>query len=275
MIAVEGQNSSLLRDITSFINWIVAGDVLESIRLILFGGRLIALSKKDGGIRPIVVGQVFRRLASTLVALYASKKLSSKLAPIQLGVGVSRGVEAAVHAVRRYAQHLGPDDVIVKLDFKNAFNSVRRDTVLESVHLAAPEIYNYISVSYSKISSLSFGDHTIDSAEGVQQGDPLGPLLFCIAIHPILTSCATELRIGYLDDITIGGEISTVGEEVSALKARAEELGLLINDSKTEIISLSSPQSIPFSLSGFVQQSVEESSLLGAPLVRGYATDKV
>ena len=52
MIAVEGQNSSLLRNITSFINWIVAGDVLESIRPILFGGRLIALSKKDGGIKP-------------------------------------------------------------------------------------------------------------------------------------------------------------------------------------------------------------------------------
>ena len=146
-----------------------------------------------------------------------------------------------MHAVRRYAQHLGPDDVIVKLDFKNAFNSVRRDTVLESVHLASPEIYNYTSVSYSKISSLCFGDHTIDSAEGVQQGDPLGPLLFCLATQPILTSCATELRISYLDDITIEGEISHVGEEVSALKARDEERGLLINGSKSEIIFLSSP----------------------------------
>ena len=37
---------------------------------------------------------------------------------------------AAVHAARLYLRESGPDKAIIKLDFKNAFNSIRRDKVL-------------------------------------------------------------------------------------------------------------------------------------------------
>ena len=113
------------------------------------------------------------------------------------------GVEAAVHVGRRFAQQLGPDEAMVKLDFTNAFNSIGRDTFLEVVREMVPEIFTYVHSSYSEISSLSLNNQSIDSVEGVQQGDPLGPILFCIAIHPLLADCKAELRIGYLDDITI------------------------------------------------------------------------
>jgi len=38
------------------------------------------------------------------------------------------------------------------------------------------------------------------SQEGPQQGDPLGPLLFCNTIHPLLTSLGSVL-LGYMDDV--------------------------------------------------------------------------
>ena len=38
------------------------------------------------------------------------------------------------------------------------------------------------------------------------QGDPLGPLLFCITLHPLLEELLSDLRIGYLDDISLGGD---------------------------------------------------------------------
>ena len=44
----------------------------------------------------------------------------------------------------------------------------------------------------------------IYSEEGPQQGDPMGPLMFSLAIHPILETMKSSLIIGYLDDLTAG-----------------------------------------------------------------------
>ena len=46
---------------------------------------------------------------------------------------MSGGAEAAVHAMRRLVANVPDDHGLVKLDFPNAYNSVRRDTVLEAV----------------------------------------------------------------------------------------------------------------------------------------------
>ena len=43
------------------------------------------------------------------------------------------------------------------------------------------------------------------SEEGPQQGDPLGPLLFCSTIHPLITSLSSGLTLGYLDNLTLAG----------------------------------------------------------------------
>ena len=58
---------------------------------------------------------------------YAISELSDLFSPIQLGVGVPGGCEAAVHAARRYAEDMPDDHFIVKLDFSNVFNSLHRD----------------------------------------------------------------------------------------------------------------------------------------------------
>ena len=67
------------------------------------------------------------------------------------------------------------DYAIVKNYFRNAFNSVRRDRMLEAVPALDPDIYHLVNSAYSS-SHLFWGDHRILSAEGVQQGDLLGPL---------------------------------------------------------------------------------------------------
>jgi len=46
--------------------------------------------------------------------------------------------------------------VLLKLDLKNAFNSIRRDTVLQAAQTHLPEIYPFIWDCYSSKTSLSW-----------------------------------------------------------------------------------------------------------------------
>ena len=77
-----------------------------------------------------------------------------------------------------------------------------------------PEIYRFVHASYSSGSILKFGTRIIMSEEGPQQGDPRGLLLFCLTIHPLLMSIKSELRIGFLDDVTLGGPEEVLSEDL-------------------------------------------------------------
>ena len=68
------------------------------------------------------------------------------------------------------------------------------------------------------------GDSIILSEEGVQQGDPLGSLLFCLTLHPLLS------------DGTVGGSTESVLHDLHYLESGAAELGLHLNQSKSELI---------------------------------------
>ena len=109
--------------------------------------------------------------------------MADLLSPRQIGFGVKGGIEAAVHAARLFLDRMPTVEAFVKLDFRNAFNSIHRDKMLASVLSLCPSFYPFVYSSYSSPSSLFWGNEVILSAEGVQQGDPLGPLLFCISLH--------------------------------------------------------------------------------------------
>ena len=81
-----------------------------------------------------------------------------------------------------------------------------------------PEIYRFCYVAYQNTSILQYGQRTIASEEGVQQGDPLGPLLFCLAVQPLLRSLASELTLGFLDDFTIGGHLASVAADIATMQ---------------------------------------------------------
>ena len=128
--------------------------------------------------------------------IYSNNKKSSKspkmkekcpalLHPDQLVVALPGGAEIGVHTLRQYVNHSHCDDKLVaKIDFRNAFNTIRRDRLLAEVKEHTPSMYKRIWESYSSESYLYFGDKDLlHSKEGVQQGDPLGPLLFSLGIR--------------------------------------------------------------------------------------------
>ena len=78
-------------------------------------------------------------------------------------------------------------------------------------------MYAFCLSSYFQPSHLYFGSYIILSQEGPQQGDPLGPLLFCCAISPLLSSLQADLTRGYLDDLTLAGHKDTVALDTVVL----------------------------------------------------------
>ena len=72
------------------------------------------------------------------------KRRSEELQPVQVGAVVSGCAKAAVHTVRRLANHMPDDHVFVKLDFTNAFNTIRRDLILASTEDKTPELYRFV-----------------------------------------------------------------------------------------------------------------------------------
>ena len=159
----KATGQSLLTAIFSLINLLLEGKCHPDVIPILNGGNLIVLVKKSGGIRPIVVGYVWRKLAAKSANSYAMSRLGDYFAPIQLGVGVSGGCESAVRATRRFMDSMPNEFVIAKLDFTNAFNNLRRDAMLEAVYKTVPEIYKFCHLSYSQPTKLRYGSRSISS----------------------------------------------------------------------------------------------------------------
>ena len=75
---------------------------------------------------------------------------------------------------------------------------------------------------------------TLGSAEGVQQGDPLGPLLFCLTIQPLLMKLQSAFKVFYLDDG--GGSAEDIIRDLRIVEFEAGVAGLELNHAKTELV---------------------------------------
>ena len=266
----------LLQKITELINILLDGSTPPQVRPILFGASLTAIRKQAGGIRPIAVGYLWRRLSGKLVCNHVSARMAVLLSPHQLGFGVKGGAEAGVRAARRFVANLPTNAVMVKIDFRNAFNTLRRDVIMEAVKDNIPEILNYTISAYDNDSLLQFGEFNISSEEGAQQGDPLGPLYFCLAIHKILADMQSKLVMAYLDDMILAGDVSVAAEDFLRLEVEANKIGLSLNRKKCEVIGHSSYTRSIFANHGIILQETDitNATLLGAPLTEGIALEE-
>ena len=104
-----------------------------------------------------------------------------------------------MHAARKLAKEFGedPGKIMLKVDFSNAFNMVDRTEMLAQVYERLPGLYRWVLYCYSHPAHLFFGSIILQSMAGVQQGDPLGPLLFSLVLHPL----ASRFRLNFLISI--------------------------------------------------------------------------
>ncbi|GJX23469.1 putative reverse transcriptase domain-containing protein [Tanacetum coccineum] len=234
-------SDELIASITQVVNLFLDGKCPKMLGEYIASAPLTPLVKPGGGIRPIAVGTVWRRLVSKVCATMIGHSLDTYLNDLQFGVGVSGGGEAILHAVNRLIEDRS-DDIglsMLLVDFKNAFNLVDREAMLQEVRIRCPAISRWVEFCYSKPARLYYGEHTLWSHQGVQQGDPLGPLLFALVLHPLICkikdSFSLSLHAWYLDDGTIVGDTLVVGKVLELIMEDGPRRGLHLNVDKTEV----------------------------------------
>ena len=120
-----------------------------------------------------------------LLQLLQREVIYSTLFPVQLGVAIPGATELIGRAADFLLGSPSSGKLLLQVDLRNAFNSVNRAQLLQRVRETAPGFSQWAEFIYGQPAPLILtkGQQLL-SQEGVQQGDPLGPLLFALSIHP-------------------------------------------------------------------------------------------
>ena len=197
---------------------LAVGDVPESIRRGLAVAHLTALQKVNetgaptGDVRGIATGIVLRRLVARTIAQQFSDAVLRATSPFQFALSTRAGVDC-VALMTKLLTDMDDDTTVASLDGIGAYDHVSRACFLEELR-ENPELaplLPFVRLWYSRPSTYTWRDehntvHSIPQAEGVEQGDPLSPLLFSLAVHASLRHANESLREGeylfaFLDDV--------------------------------------------------------------------------
>ena len=156
------RTSQVLTSLTKFVNLLATGQAPSSIFPHLCSITLLACHKKNGGLRPIAVGEVLRRLISKSLATATRHDAFNSLAPLQLGLCVRGDCEAIIHSVSHLTSSAPPQQWwVLLLDFRNAFNSINRESMFGEFRRRIPSLSPWMESCYFSQPPLYFGSNTI------------------------------------------------------------------------------------------------------------------
>ena len=154
---------------------------------------------------------------------------------------LNAGAESIVHATKQTFQKLLNNEKagLLQIDFKNAFNSITRSSVLDAARKFIPSLAPS-SFCYSQHSKLFFKTTHIQSESGVQKGDPLGPLLFSLGLWPIIKELHDKLpnlmqNSWYLNDGIIAGTEVELCESLAILATHDNKCGIELRRDTCEL----------------------------------------
>ena len=239
-----GPGTPVVAAIGVFVEVAVTTTFPASVREVLCASSLIPLQKKDGGVRPIAVGDTLRRvIGKCLLGSEAVKTELACLRPRQCGVGVKNAAEMVGMGLQRFVQSKAAqgdhDYVVLQVDMRNAFNSISRNAVLKGCKEKVPSAYNWLKFCYGGASPLYCqGRFFCNSHIEVHQGDACRPLGFAPGLEEGLDQCEQrdlEWESWYLDDGHIVGVLPNVLARLKDLREALSKVGLSLNLEKCKL----------------------------------------
>ncbi|KAL0206710.1 hypothetical protein P9112_002017 [Eukaryota sp. TZLM1-RC] len=191
-------------------------------------------------VRPIAVSDSIHNIFSACCLSRFNEKAKTIVLPFQYGINTTDGVSSAIFATDVLFRQ-NESNVCMSFNFSNAFNSLSRCSIHGALLQYKPELMPYFQSTCSTNSNLHFGNSILIISSGVKQGDPLGPLLFCLAIHPILLQIQEMFpflkMIAYMDDVVLIGNLNIVKKTTVCFKELFTRIGLRLNSLKCVLLS--------------------------------------
>ena len=165
------RDSELLVQVGSLL---ARGDVpdviIEAIRL----GRVTALSKPDGGVRGIVVGDIIRRLVARTMAKQVSKKVETATAPFLYALSTKAGCECVAHMLQSLTD-VDPEATVISIDGVGAYDLISRNAMMEGLlnMVRSSPLCGASTVPHQRICGRTrWASHSTFQGEGGEQGLP-------------------------------------------------------------------------------------------------------
>ena len=160
---------------------------------------------------------------------------------------------------------------MLKVDMRNAFNLVSRQAILDECASLFPELLPWVLWCYGTHSALWHPMGRVSSESGVQQGDPLGPLLFALVLQNIISAVDVDVECiemlfnaWFLDDGVLAGPKSAVLRAMHLIEELGPPFGIFINLAKCELYSRNELSStFPVMIKS---SQVPHLEILGAPI---------
>ena len=272
---------SLMKQLKTICDIFMKGDVPQDIADMYAGGALHATSKPTGGVRPLTIGELFRRIFARCANLerrdlWCKRLFNTEEYVLQYAVGLPSGSQRLHTAVKVI---LGSDASLAMLDIDivNAFNTIgRRHVERAFVHLFGAkggyDVLRFLLQFYGTDGIIDFvtpsGVKHILSKTGSQQGDPLGSIYFAVGFQIVLETikrrCPHLHSIhAFVDNATVIGTPADLIEAVPVIRDELAKAGM-----KLKYCRLFARQSVsvPPSLSELVSVTHEGFNVMGAPI---------
>lgn len=187
-----GASRRLRVAVANFTEWMANESPPWAAIRALMSGRLVALDKCPG-IRPIGIGELWRRLISKCFLKVAGPQAKEACSIDQLCAGLEAGVEGGVHAMTEAWKRMEHEESIgvVLVDARNAFNEQNREVMLWIVRhewpMGARFVFNcYRHWAILLVRGADGSGFFLHSQEGVTQGDPLAMVAYGVGLLPLV-----------------------------------------------------------------------------------------